>query len=313
MPIQHNIAIIGASGYIGQNLLNHLSDQKDVRIKALIHKNELAHALTKKGIETCQGDLMKSDTLERFISPGDTVMNLVYLKSSRQDNLTAINNLLAACERKKVKRLIHCSTARVSGRTHENPVSETTTCKPISEYAATKLAIEDAIQKKSNSYEVIILRPTAVFGPGGVNLVQFVHQIGNQSRIRNYVKSCLMGYSRHNYVYVDNVVSAMVFLLDIELKRRQETFIISDDDALLNNYRNLERYFKNYFGWKDYTFPPVHLPLPILTFLADSMNKSDNPATIFSCQKLLEAGFKKPVSFEDGLSRFAEWYKAEYL
>jgi nucleoside-diphosphate-sugar epimerase len=284
-----------------------------MRVKALMHRNQ-PECESNDRIEVFQGDLMYPETLETFIAPGDTVINLVYLSSvSKEGNIVAIENLINVCERAKIRRLIHCSTVRVSGRIHDHPVTENSICKPISKYAETKLEIENVILKNARSFEVVILRPAAVFGPEGLNLIQFVHDLRCRKRGISYVRSCLFGRSRQNLVYVDNVVSAIVFLIKVPMKTRQETFIISDDDESSNNYRGVERFFFKYFGWKDYVLPPVQLPLPMLTFLADLMNKFNNPATRYDCRKIMQAGFKKPVSFEEGLSRFARWYKEEFL
>jgi nucleoside-diphosphate-sugar epimerase len=307
------VSLIGASGFIGQNLLKHLSLLFEVHIKVLVHRKRPECELNDR-MALIRGDLMNPETLDTFISPGDTVINLVYLgASSRKDNITAIRNLLDACERANIRRLIHCSTARVAGRIHDKPITERSICKPVSEYAATKLEIEKEILKGDRSYEVVIVRPTAVFCPAGLNLVQFVHDLRGKKRCLGYVRSCLFGNSRQNLVYVDNVVSAIAFLIAASLKTRQETFIISDDDESSNNYRGVERFFFKYFGWKDYVIPPIQLPLPMLTVLADLMNKFNNPAARYDCRKIMQAGFEKPVSFEEGLSRFARWYKEEFL
>jgi nucleoside-diphosphate-sugar epimerase len=307
------VSLTGASGFIGRSLLKHLSLLCDVKIKVLVHRKQPECELNDR-IVLIQGDLMNPETLDTFISLGDTVINLVYLgAASRQDNITAIWNLLDACEKANIRRLIHCSTARVAGRIHDRPITERSICNPISEYAATKLEIERELLKGARSYEVVIVRPTAIFGPAGLNLVQFVHDLRGNKRYLGYVKSCLFGRSRQNLVYVDNVVSAIAFLITASLKTSQETFIISDDYESSNNYRGVEKFFFKYFGWKDYVIPPVQLPLPMLTFLADLMNKFNDPATRYDCRKIMQSGFNKPVSFEEGMSRFARWYKDEFL
>lgn len=35
-----------------------------------------------------------------------------------------------------------------------------------------------------------------------------------------------------------------------------------------------------------------------------------NPRRVYRCNRVLHAGFRKPVPFKDGVGRFAEWFKS---
>lgn len=156
------------------------------------------------------------------------------------------------------------------------------------------------------------MRPTAVFGPGGKNLIKLANDLIHSNRVINYLKFCLFNHRRMNLVYIDNVVSAIAFLIGFDKKISQEIFIISDDEYHSNNYRDVERYLMKHFGCGDYLLPRFSLPFSFLSFLLKLARKSNlNPASVYDCQKLLDAGFKKPVLFEQGLASFAEWYKGE--
>ena len=75
--------------------------------------------------------------------------------------------------KKHIKRLIHCSTAVVAGRVNDNIVTEQTECNPRTEYEKTKYQIEQILtQKARNHFPLTILRPTAVFGENGKNLLK---------------------------------------------------------------------------------------------------------------------------------------------
>ena len=150
-------------------------------------------------------------------------------------------------------------------------------------------------------FELAILRPTAVFGRGGKNLLKLAHDLTRGSRILNYLKSSLFNYRKMNLVYIDNVVAALVF-------------IISDDEFLTNNYRDIEKCLLQRFGYKDYFIPPIPLPLFVLNLMLRAMGKSNfNSGRVYECKKLLNAGFKKPVLFDEGLLRFADWYELEFM
>ena len=87
------IAITGATGFIGDHLLNYLIHRKDIQLRILIHKNINNRILNRNNIKIIEGNLLKSETLNKFIVPGCTVINLVYLSSrSKKENLRAIDN-----------------------------------------------------------------------------------------------------------------------------------------------------------------------------------------------------------------------------
>ncbi|MBT9145642.1 MAG: UDP-glucose 4-epimerase [candidate division WS2 bacterium] len=309
------IAITGATGFIGDHLLDQLVHRKDIQLRILIHKNINNKILNRNNIKIIEGDLLKSETLNKFIIPRCTVVNLVYLSGrSKQESLSAIANLAEACAKAKIKRFIHCSTAVVAGRVPNKVIDENTKCNPISEYEITKLAVENILlEKYSSSFEVAILRPTAVFGPGGKNLLKLANDLRYGNRIINYLKSCLVNYRKMNLVYIDNVVSSIAFLIDTDKKIDREIFIVSDDEYHANNYRDIEQYLMKSFGYKNYLLPRVPLPFFLLIFLLKLAGKSNlNPTSVYDCQKLLRAGFKKPVLFKEGLAYFTDWYKIKF-
>lgn len=250
-------------------------------------------------------------TLNSLLESGCILVNLTYLRGRPQEeNLLAIENLIKNCTRAKIKRLIHCSTAVVSGRVFTNRITENLPCNPLQEYEITKALVEKAVLEKSSGlFEAVILQPTAVFGKGGRNLIKLADDLRCGNIALNYMKSCIYQYRRMNLVYIDNVVSAIAFLIRMEQNISGETFIISDDEAPTNNYRDIEKYLMTRMGCKAYPFPLVSVPFVILkTLLRLSGRTNLNPTVSYDCGKILSAGFKKALSFQDGLSCFADWY-----
>ena len=306
------IAITGANSFIGTHLLDLLSNRDDMQIKIMIHKNFNSTIPSRRNISIMRGDLLRQESLNGFLEQGCTVVNLAYLwEQTKQENLKAMANLVEACKKANIRRLIHCSTAVVVGRVSTNTVNENTICNPINKYEITKLELEKLLLKKTrNNFETVILRPTAVFGPGGENLLKLANDLRKKNRIINYLKSCLLNARKMNLVYVDNVVSAIEFLINTDSKIDREVFIISDDEYSCNNYRFIENYLVRNLGYKEYPIPIIPLPFTILKVLLKLSGKSNlNPASVYDCQKLINTGFKKPALFEDGLSNFVCWYK----
>ena len=179
------IALTGASGFLGSHLLDILRHRKDTQIRVLIPKNEVLQMSDRHNILVIEGDLLEPSTLEGFVERGSTVVNLAYLwDQTKEKNIEAMSNLVRACATGGIKRLIHCSTAVVAGRTSDEVVNESTICNPLNDYEKNKLEVERYILRASKDiFEIAILRPTAIFGPGGKNLLKLAEKFEKKQQI----------------------------------------------------------------------------------------------------------------------------------
>jgi len=311
----HDVVIVGATGFIGRHLIADLSSQKEIRLKVLAHRSAPEDLLGKDNFAVVRGDLLCPKTLDKLCRGNAIVINLAYLRDRpRQDNLTATHNLLEACVKANISRFVHCSTASVFGRVPGDVVNENTQCNPINEYEITKMKIEEAVlERAGNAFVAVILRPTAVFGPGGKNLLKLAADVRSGNKVVNYLKACLYHMRTMNLVSVYNVVAAIKLLIQTDKKIDREIFIVSDDESQSNNYSYVERCLMEKLGPAGYPFPAVSVPYFVLKMLLRLTGKSNvNPRRVYSCQKLSNIGFKKTVSFEDGLADFVDWYKTVF-
>jgi len=311
------VAITGGSGFIGAHLIKALLRDGNKRIRILSRSAVgQTHSPYPAGVEIVQGDLCDLASLKEFLVSGCTVVNLVYLSNGEEKkNLLAMDNLLAACESVKVTRLIHCSTADVVGRTTHQPVIEASPCRPVTAYAKTKLKLETAILKATHrKYEAVILRPTAVFGPGGQNLKKLAHDLSGGARWLNAVKACFFGKRSMNLVCVENVVAAIVFLIDCSRKLDEQIFFVSDDDAPTNNFAGVELAMMRELGVGAGRRRRVFLPPWILSLILRFLKKNNiDPFRIYDSGKLRKLGFRPPVAFGEGLSDYIAWYRASSI
>lgn len=300
------VAIAGASGYVGRNLVQALLEDGDCMVKVL-SRSESVGILVDEKVQVVNGDLLSPSTLEGFLEPGCTVINLVYLwDAGERKNLQAVQNLADACKLAGVQRLVHVSTAAVVGRVTEDLVTELAPCRPVNEYGITKLSVEHRIQREgAGHYDFVIMRPTSVFGPGGEPLRKLAGDLRCGSRPMNYLKSCLFNKRRMNLVHVSNVVAAILFLSNWAGKFAGDVFIVSDDDSEANNFDYVESVLMRGLALQEYGFPRIPLPLWVLQLLLRLMGRNNvNPRCNYSGEKLRRLGFRHPVSFESGLSDY---------
>lgn len=305
------IAVTGATGFIGRRLVGHLVARGDAAVRVLV-RNYSAIAGTGVGNGAKVGDMRDPAALAQILEEGCTWVNVAQLDlPSEADQINVMASLMEVCRKRRIKRLVHCSTAVVAGRSSVAVVNENTDCQPGNRYEATKLAIERfLIQKNSDSLEVAVLRPTAVFGPRGRNLIKLATDLERRPAIVNYLKSCLEGSRRMNLVHVDNVVAALAFLIDTPECVAGEIFIISDDEYPGNNYRDVERRLMAGLGIPDYPVAPAATPQWILSAALRAAGRTNiYPYRVYDCSKIVGFGLKKPVTFDQGLSDFVTWYR----
>lgn len=298
-----SVVIIGASGFIGDQLLRVLAEQNTIEIRVLVRRSQVK-AYT--NVEFVEGDLLVPRSLNALFRKNCTVVNLAFLE---QGNLQAMTNLANACANSGVRRLIHCSTAVVAGVGGGGNPDESSICSPVSEYQRIKLQGESCILKMAEGkFEAVVLRPTAVFGSGGKNLLKLASQLMTGNMFANYVRSCLFSRRSMNLVCVENVVAAIVFLLNAD-NVSQEIFLISDDDSPENNYHDVESQLLGVFG-RSYWVPRIPIPKFVLRAILYSLGKlSANPAAKFSDRKLAARGFVKPRKLDAAVTDFALEYR----
>jgi nucleoside-diphosphate-sugar epimerase len=191
-------------------------------------------------------------------------------------------------------------------------VTEETACRPVDEYETTKMRVEARILEKAGAaFEVVMMRPAAIFGPGGQNLVSLADNLRSRSEVVNYLKACLCGGRRMNLVSVHNVVAAIEFLIDASDRVDREIFIVSDDEPEKNNYRFVEGFIKKSFGLGGYGVPILPIPPCVLdAFLRLAGKSNSDSSRAYSGRKLKDLGFKRAIEFDAALGEFAEWRKS---
>lgn len=307
------IAITGANGFIGRYLVKALTKLPDISLRLLVRNTSDINNYG-DNVTQVEGDLTKPESLKGFLTTGCTVVNLAYsFAASNDQNIMAINNLIDICVENKIKRLIHCSTAAVYGRIYESGVDELSECNPRTDYGKTKLLIEQLLNESSSgNFEYVNVRPTAVYGPEGQALMKLINNLENENHIFNYLRSCLFNVRSLNLVHVSNVVSAIIILMDLNKNIDGQTYIVSEDFEVNNNYRYVENFLLKRLTDRKYFLPPIHIPLFFLSLLLRFLGRdSVNPKMVYDTKKLKDIGFNYDISLDAGLDELCDWYRAQ--
>lgn len=298
-------AVTGATGFIGRHLVRHLLDAGH-EVRALTRREPPSDMMSPR-LKWIVGDMHDPAAWTELLAPGCTVFNLAYsVANVSNDAVRATMHIADSLASGRVSRFVHCSTVSVYGRISEDIVTETTECHPRNDYGETKLAIEKSlIDNIAGRFECAILRPSTVFGEGGVALTKEAADLLDGSPFFSHLRAALFGKRRAHLVPVETVAAALLYLAQTRLDEPVEVFIISDDDEPANNFIGVERILRDELSVRGWPIPLPLLPRGILEALLYFKGRANvNSRVVYSPEKLLSRGFVRPVAFEPAIRQY---------
>jgi len=220
--------VTGATGFIGSQLVPYLVGQgRQVRI--LVRSRQKAEAVFGPligSLDVAEGDLGDPASLARAAAGVERTYHLASrinfqgsLRRMRAINVEGTRRLLDACVAAGVRRVVHMSSVAAGGPAvrGENglyrPRTEEDEPAPLPDaYGITKLEQERlALSYGDRGLEVVVVRPSAVFGPGdpdGMNTLIWMVKTG---RLPFYLGSA---QAVVNLVFVRDVVRGTVAAME---------------------------------------------------------------------------------------------------
>jgi nucleoside-diphosphate-sugar epimerase len=208
--------VTGGGGFLGLAIVRGLAARGD-RVKSY---SRSAHAgLEALGIEQVRGDIADRAVLERACSGMDVVFHTAAkpppwgrYADYHRTNVLGTQNVIAACRKTGVLRLIHTSTPSVifagqdlAGVDESIPYP----ARHTAAYAATKALAEQAVVGAADGrLNTIILRPHEIWGPGDPHFVPRI--IARGRRLRRIGD----GRNRVDTTYIDNAAEAHLLAAD---------------------------------------------------------------------------------------------------
>src|SRR5690606_2554631 len=205
------ILVTGATGFIGSRLCELLSLEYRLPYRALVRDFSRAVRIARLDVELMAGDMLDADSLARAVAGCDAVVNLAHGDDKTTKKQTT--NLVDACTRAGVRRLVHVSSMAVHVPSPGVPVLTEATA-PIKRwgeaYSDAKAAGEAVVTAAGTrgALETVVLRPTIVYGPYSF----FVTPIAQYARA-GHVSLVDGGRGLCNAVYVDDVCEAILAAL----------------------------------------------------------------------------------------------------
>lgn len=178
------VLVTGSDGFIGSHL-TELLVRKGYDVTALTFYNsfnswgwlDTVPSDVKDNIRVIAGDIRDPHGVDSAVAGNDCVMHLAALiaipfsytspDSYVDTNIKGTLNVLQACKKHGIKRLVHTSTSEVYGTAKSVPISEQHPLQGQSPYSASKIGADQLANSFYTSFglPVITIRPFNTYGP----------------------------------------------------------------------------------------------------------------------------------------------------
>lgn len=228
-------------------------------------------------------------------------------------NLQGFMNILEGCRHNDCRHLLYASSSSVYGANTKLPFSvHDNVDHPVSLYAASKKANELMAHAYSHLYRIPStgLRFFTVYGPWG-RPDMAMYLFADAIRLGQPIKLFNGGDMRRDFTYVDDVTEAVVRLIDHVPTGRAKPPDDRPDPGtsaapwrIFNIGNNRPEDLSKVVALleKEFGRTAARELLP--------MQPGDVPATYADIDDLMrEVGFRPSTSIEDGIAKFAAWYR----
>ncbi len=305
------IVITGSSGFVGRNLINYF--QKSLfEIIALQRKNQKCPYFIR--------DLNDGKNLSKILSGADVIIHCASkvhcfdkskndLDEYRKVNVMGTKNLAKYAIKNGVKRFIFISSIKVNGESTANGELFKIGSKinPVDNYALSKYEAEKELLElsKKSRLEVVIIRPTLIYGPGVkanfLNLMKLI-KFGFPLPFKN-IKN------KRSILYIENL--AALIKECITSKYALNKILLAADPMPLSTNDLIQLISKTLqskillFNVPD-LFWDIFSKIPILKNYSSRLTNSLEVDALETMELLK---FKMPFSSEKGLIKTSNWFK----
>ncbi len=232
--------VVGASGYIGTNLVEFLVAEGR-HVRAASRNIEVLEGRGWDGVELCEADALQPASLDAALAGVDTAYYLVHSMAAGSSfpelDAEAARNFAAAAARQKVRRIVY-----LGGLTPDDPRSE---------HLKSRQETGDILRE--GSVPVTELRAGMIIGPGSAAW-EVIRDLVNHLPV---MVTPRWVSSRSTPIALDNLLRYLADAPRLE-ETAGETYDVAGPDLL--TYADIMRHYGKLAGRK-----PLIIPVPVLT------------------------------------------------
>jgi UDP-glucose 4-epimerase len=314
------VLVIGAAGFIGGFVVSELLKEnvKEVIIYDNFTRGKMENLEESLKDDRCSifpygGDVRELDILDKAMEGVDYVFHLAAMwllhckdfpRTAFDVNIAGTFNVLEACVKHKVKKLIYSSSASVYGDAVQVPMTEEHPFNNKNFYGATKIAGEAMCTAYNDRYglEIIGLRYMNVYGPGQdqhavysgvVPIVLNKIDRGEQPMVNGD------GSQAYDFIYVEDIARCNISAANSDVKLgyyNVGTEVQTTVEELCNTMLKLNN---------------SDLKVKYIPYSEDDARQLVQNRIGSKEKAEKELGFKYKYSLEDGLQALINWRKSQ--
>lgn len=309
------VTITGAGGFIGSHLTEEMV-RRGAEVTAFLKNNSTGNIGfieefelgIKKKLNILFGDLNDVESVENAVKDADVVFHLgaeisipysyVNPRTFVHTNILGTFNVLAACKKYSVKKIVLMSSSEVYGTPDSVPITEAHALKGQSPYSASKIAAEKLAESFNKSYgiPVVIARAFNTYGPRQSNRA-IIPTIITQALTSNEISVGNLEPAR-DFNYVSDIVGGLIKLAESDNSTGEVVNIGSGKEVSIGDLVKKITFLIK----KEYKI--VHNPEKMRPTKSEVMRLcADN-----SKMKKI-TGWESKISLDEGLEKTIEWIK----
>ncbi|MBI4895438.1 MAG: NAD-dependent epimerase/dehydratase family protein [Candidatus Aenigmarchaeota archaeon] len=293
------ILVTGGLGFIGSWLMDSFLKNNDITI---IDKSSYKGKLENKNVNFIKQDLSKEcifdkqDIVYHFAAFPDVRLSANDIRKVFDNNILATINVLEACRKSDIKKILFASTSTVYGL-KKGSISETSELNPISNYGASKIAGENYIQMYSRLYGIqyVIIRYANIFGPRSDHGVVW----DLYHKLKKNPKELLIlgnGLQNKSYLYITDTIDATF----LAAKQTNDIYNIGSDYQITVD--SIAKIIIDEMGLENVTLKHTSSGK-----VAKGGWKGDVPSFLLDINKIKKLGWKPQTKTEEGIRKYVRW------
>lgn len=322
------VLVTGASGFLGSHVAQQLKERGD-EVRCLVRKTSDTRFLKDLGVELVEGSIEAAETLAPAVVGVDAIIHaagVVKARTPAEFERVHTGGTLALAKAAIARpggpppRFVHVSTAGVmglgeKGRKHK----ETDVPAPVTFYAKSKLAAEQALLELKGELPITIIRPPAIYGPRDREILAFFQMVRRTRcafRMGGSMKSVSM-------IYAEDCARACVLAATADVPSGSTYFV---DDGYAYTFEDMAHAIAAAYGIGLLGTPSIPVPLVrVAASASETFGKVANRVMMFTRDKLGELlmeyfvvdgsaarkdlGWVPRVPFAEGAKTTANWYR----
>jgi 2-alkyl-3-oxoalkanoate reductase len=319
-----SILITGANGFIGSRLCA-LFLTRGFQVVAGVRRSSDLTLLKDLAVQYRFGDVTEPESIPAMVRDVDYIIhNAGVVKAKSQATFFAVNangtaQLMSGIleSNQKVKKVVLISSMAAAGPSLEGrPTTEEDAPHPMTTYGASKLAGEREFLKHTADLNLVILRPSGVYGPGDKEMMT-VFQTA-----RRGIRPCFGDTTRRiQLVHVDDLCRGIMCAVEKQTKSG-EAYFIAEKKAY--SLAELVELVCKAVGRRGF---PLVVPGPLFRLIAavsefsfqlvgaTPMLTREKAGELLASWEIStdkarrDLGFESQVPFEEGAKQTYEWYR----